>query len=176
MFYFTIDYNLPKEALVFPVFLRSFGYVMIAICFLTSLSRVPFQFFFQAVSIQGFVCAGFGGVLGTAILNRVFVIVIKKNALLLGASIDHVNSTVGQISMGQLYGAVQQQALMVTMKEIYRWLTLLGLFCLLLFCLKVRFGFWDTSFYNSLKYPITSNISRLILYFYIHTKINCNKI
>lgn len=136
VFYFTIDYNLPKEALVFPVFLRSFGYVMIAICFLTSLSRVPFQFFFQAVSIQGFVSAGFGGALGTAILNRVFVVAMKKNALLLGASMDHVNSTVGQLSMGQLYGAVQQQALMVTMKEIYGWLTLLGLFCLLLFCLK----------------------------------------
>lgn len=136
MFYFTIDYNLPKEALVFPVFLRSFGYVMIAICFITALSRVPFQVFFQALSVQAFVSAGFGGALGTAILNRVFVIVMKKNALLLGASVDHVNPIAGHLSLGQLYGAVQQQALMVTMKEIYGWLTLFSLFCLLLFCLK----------------------------------------
>lgn len=136
MFYFTIDYNLPKEALVIPVFLRSFGYVMIAICFLTSLSRVPFQYFFQAVSIQGFVSAAFGGALGTAILSRVFTLVMKKNVMLLGASIDRVNPLAAPLPLGQLYGAVQQQALMVSMKELYGWLTLLSLGCLLLFCLK----------------------------------------
>lgn len=136
MFYFTIDYNLPKEALVFPIFLRSFGYVIIAICFLTSLSRVPFQFFFQAVSIQGFVSASLGGAVGTAVLNRVFTVVMKKNVMLLGTSVDHVNPHIGTFPLGQLYGAVQQQSLMVTMKELYGWLTLIALFCLLLFCLK----------------------------------------
>ena len=54
-FYFGIEYALPKETLFIPLFLRSFGYVMIAICFLTVLSRVPFQHFFQAVSVQSFV-------------------------------------------------------------------------------------------------------------------------
>lgn len=37
-FYFGIDYALPKETLFVPLFLRSFGYVIIAICFLTVLS------------------------------------------------------------------------------------------------------------------------------------------
>lgn len=60
-FYFGIDYALPKETLFVPLFLRSFGYVIIAICFLTVLSRVPFQHFFQAVSVQSFVSAGFVG-------------------------------------------------------------------------------------------------------------------
>ena len=45
LFYFTIDYHLSKEFLIFPIFLRGFGYMIIAICFLTALSRVPFSEF-----------------------------------------------------------------------------------------------------------------------------------
>ena len=96
-FYFRIDYDLPKEALALPIFLRSFGYVIIAICFLTALSRVPFQHFFEAVSVQAFVSAGFGSVLGTAILGRALNVVMKKNAILLSANLDHVNPVIGYI-------------------------------------------------------------------------------
>lgn len=133
LFYFIIDYNQSKEALILPVFLRSFGYVIIAICFLTSLSRVPFQHFFQAVSVQAFVSAGFGGALGTAILGHLLEGAMKKNVLLLGATLDRVNLQANYLSDGALYGALQQQALMVSMKELYGWLALSGLFCLLLF-------------------------------------------
>ena len=132
-FYFGIEYALPKETLFIPLFLRSFGYVMIAICFLTVLSRVPFQHFFQAVSVQSFVSAGFGGALGTAILGHALNGAMKKNAMLLGARLDHVNPFASRISAGELYGVVQQQALMISMKELYGWLILLALFCLLVF-------------------------------------------
>ena len=141
IFYFTIDYNLPKSTLVLPIFLRGFGYVIIAICFLTALSRVPFEHFFQAVGVQAFVSATFGGVLGAAVLTELLKFTLKRNAMLLGANLDHVNPLASRLPLGQLYGAVQQQALMVSMKEIFGWLTLLGLFCLLLFLVnesKVR--------------------------------------
>lgn len=141
MFYFTIDYNLPKSSLVLPVFLRGFGYVIIAICFLTALSRVPFENFFQAVGVQAFVSAAFGSVLGTAMLGEILKFTLKRNAMLLGTNLDHVNPLASHIPLEQLYGAVQQQALIVSMKEIFGWLTLLGLFCLLLFLVnesKVR--------------------------------------
>lgn len=135
-FYFQIDYNLPKEMLMFPLFLRGFGYVIIAICFLTALSRVPFQFFFQAVSIQAFVSAGFGGALGTAVLGHALTVTTRKNAMLLGATLDRVHPFATHLSKGELYGTLQQQALLVSIKELYGWLTLLGLVCLLLFMLK----------------------------------------
>ena len=135
IFYFTIDYNLPKEMLVFPLFLRSFGYVIIAISFITALSRVPFKNFFEAVSVQAFVSAAFGGALGAAILGHVLNVVIKRNAVLLGATLDHVNLLANQLPVEQLYGAVQQQALMVSMKELYGWLAIISLFCLCLFWL-----------------------------------------
>lgn len=136
MFYFTIDYNLPKEMLVLPIFLRSFGYVIVAICLLTYLSHVPFHHFFMAVSVQSFVSAGFGSVLGTAILGRALNLLMKKNAMLLGANLDHVHPLANHIPFGQLYGAVQEQALMVTLKELYGWLTLFGMVCLLVLFLQ----------------------------------------
>ncbi len=135
IFYFTIDYRLPKEALILPLFLRSFGYVIVAICFLTALSRVPFQYFFQAVALQAFVSAGFGGALGTAALNRLLSVVLRKNVMLLSSTLDHVHPAVGRLSVEQLYRAVQQQALMVSMKELYGWLVWASLFCFFLFLL-----------------------------------------
>lgn len=61
---------------------------------------------------------------------------MKKNAILLSANLDHVNPVIGYIPQGALYGALQQQALMVTMKELYGWLTIIELSCLLLFMIK----------------------------------------
>ncbi len=136
LFYFTIDYNLPKESLILPLFLRSFGYVIIAICFITALSRVPFENFFEAVSAQAFVSAAFGGALSTALLGRALTIVMKRNAMQLGAALDSVNPLANRLPLGELYGALQQQALMVSMKELYGWLTLISLFCLFIFLLN----------------------------------------
>lgn len=132
-FYFGIDYSLPKETLFLPLFLRSFGYVIIAICFLTALSRVPFVYFFQALSVQAFVSAGFGGALGAAVLEYALSVTLKKNALLLSSSLDRVNPLINHLPAGELFGAVQQQALMVSMKEMYGWLILIALVCLLMF-------------------------------------------
>ncbi len=136
LFYFIIDYNLPKESLILPIFLRGFGYVIIAICFITALIRVPFQNFFQALSAQAFVSAGFGGALGTAILGQALKVVMKRNSMLLGANLDNVNPLASKLSFGELYGALQQQSLMVSMKELYGWLALLGIACLLAFMIK----------------------------------------
>lgn len=63
-------------------------------------------------------------------------VAVKKNAMLLGASLDQVHPLAGRLPYGELYGAVQQQALMVSMKELYGWLALAGLFGLLLLALN----------------------------------------
>lgn len=130
-FYFRIDYHLPKELLMAPLFLRGFGYAIVVVCLLTVLSRVPFPHFFQSLSVQAFVSAGFGGALGAAILEHALKGAVKKNALLIGASLDRVHPVAGQIPAPELYGVLQQQALMVSMKELYGWLILLALLCLM---------------------------------------------
>lgn len=136
IFYFIIDYNLPKEALMLPIFLRSFGYVVISICFLTALSRVPFKYFWEALCIQAFVDACFGESFGTAILGHVLKFVMKKNTMLLGANLDDINVVANRLPKVELYEALQKQALMVSMKELYGWLVILCIFCLIAFMLK----------------------------------------
>lgn len=136
-FYFFIDYDLPKEALAFPVYIRSFGYVVMAICLLTVLSRVPFPYhFFQSIAIQGFVSAACGNAIGTAIVGRVLSIVQKKNYMLLGTPLDRVNPDAAHLPLSALNGAVQEQALMVSMKEIYGWLLMVSCCCLLFLLLR----------------------------------------
>ncbi len=134
--YFMIDFHLPKEMLWFPIFIRSFGYIIIAITFITALSTTPFQNFFQSLSIQAFMSACLGSLIGSAFLDHFFKITVKKNSMLLGANLDNLNLMAKQIPAGDLYGGLQMQAMMVSMKEIYGWLCISGIFCLLVFLLK----------------------------------------
>ena len=136
IFYFLVDYNLPKETLILPIFLRNFGYVVISICFITALSQVPFKYFWEALTIQAFVDACFGEFFGAAILGRALKFVMAKNTMLLGSNLDNVNTLANQLPKGKLYEALQKQAFMVSMKELYGWLVILGLFCLMAFLLK----------------------------------------
>ena len=135
-FYFHIDYNVSKESLMLPIYLRSVAYVIIAICFLTALSKVPFQHFFEAVSVQAFVSAAIGGPIGIAILEHLMKGATAKNAMLLSSNMDRVNSAIIHFPLESVYGSMQKQALMISMKEIYGWLSLLAIFCLLLFMIK----------------------------------------
>ncbi len=134
--YFIIDYNLPRGMLYFPLFLRGTGYVIIAITFITALSGIPFQNFFQSLTIQSFISACCGSLLGSTILSHVFKFTVKKNAMLLSSNLDNVNTSINQLPTDALYGSLQQQAMMVSMKEIYGWLCILGIICLLAFLLK----------------------------------------
>lgn len=137
-FYFMIDYNLPKGALAIPVFIRSFGYVIFGICMITALvGRVPFPFwFFQSITIQAWINAACGGAMGSAIIGRVLRIVMTRNSMLLGSELDHVNEKIAHLPIGQLYGMVQQQSLMESMKEIYGWLLMVALCCMCYFMLQ----------------------------------------
>jgi len=134
--YFIIDYNLSKEMLIFPIFLRGLAYIIIAITFITALMEVPFPNFWQSLTVQSFISASCGALVGEAFLKEVFNVILKKNAMMLGASLDHVNPLIRHIPLDALYGKLQQQAMLVSMKEIYGWLCIAGLFCLLMFLLK----------------------------------------
>lgn len=134
--YSIIDYNLPKEMLFFPILLRGLGYIIISITFITALSTTPFQNFPQTLTIQAFISACLGSLIGSAVLTRVFKITMKKNTMLLGTNLDNINPVANQIPTESLFGTLQQHAMIVSMKEIYGWLCIAGLFCLLAFLLK----------------------------------------
>ncbi len=128
-FYFFIDYNLTKEMLFIPLFCRGAAVVTCSICFLTAISqaRLPFPNFAQALTINGFASAVLGSTVGPAILGEIFEHTITKNAMLIGSSMTAVNTQAAHIPLPQLYGIVQQQALIVSMKEVFGWLLLIAI-------------------------------------------------
>ena len=128
-FYFFIDYGVEKEMLFIPLFFRGAASVIISIVFLTSIvqSGLPFQVFPQALTINGFTGAVMGATLGPAIIGELLRHTMAKNVALLGANIIDTNIAVGHLQLGELFGMVQIQALVVSMKEIYGWLLIVGL-------------------------------------------------
>ncbi|MBD5325922.1 MAG: hypothetical protein HDS04_04495 [Bacteroides sp.] len=132
-FYFMIDYGIEKEMLFVPLFFRGAASVIISIVFLTSIvqSGLSFQVFPQALTINGFTGAVMGATLGPAIIGEWLRKAMASNASLLGANIVDTNVAVSHMTPGGLYGMVQQQALIVSMKEIYGWLLIVGLLSLL---------------------------------------------
>lgn len=127
-FYFLIDYGVEKEMLFIPLFFRGAASVIISIVFLTSIvqSGLPFQVFPQALTINGFTGAVMGATFGPAIIGELLRHTMAKNASLLSAAITDFNPDTAYIPVGQLYGMVQAQALVVSMKEIFGWLLIVA--------------------------------------------------
>lgn len=132
-FYFFIDYGVEKEALFLPLFLRGMASVTLSIVFLTSIvqSGLPLQVFPQALTINGFTGAVMSATLGPAIIGELLTRIMARNASLLGANVTALNPDMTFTSIGQYYGMVQTQALVVSMKEIYGWLLMVSLAALL---------------------------------------------
>lgn len=128
-FYFFIDYGVEKEMLFIPLFFRGAAAVIISIVFLTSIvqSGLPFQVFPQALTINGFTGAVMGATLGPAIIGELLRHTMAKNAALIGANMTAANPDSAFAPLGQLYGMVQTQALIVSMKEIYGWLLIVAI-------------------------------------------------
>ena len=133
-FYFRIDYGVEKEALFLPLFVRGMASVIISIVFLTSIvqSGLPFTVFPQALTINGFTGAVMGAAFGPAVVGEFLRHTMAKNAALLGLRIVDFNPDVAHIPLGELYGMVQLQAMVVSMKEIYGWLLMVGIVSLVL--------------------------------------------
>ena len=72
-----------------------------------------------------------GATLGPAVIGELLRHTVAKNAALLGSVMTDVNPTAVRMPFGELYGMVQMQALVVSMKEIYGWLLMGALASLL---------------------------------------------
>lgn len=135
-FYFAIDYDVEKEMLFIPLVSRGFASVIISIVFLTSMtpgeSNLHFFVFPQALTINGFTGAVMSATFGPAVIGEFLRHVMAKNYALISASMSDVNPDAIRMPLAQLYGMVQQQALVVSMKEIYGWLLIAAVISLML--------------------------------------------
>lgn len=127
-FYFFIDYGVEKEMLFIPLFFRGAASVVVSIVFLTSIVQggLPFQVFPQALTVNGFTGAVMGATFGPALVGEFLRHTMAKNAALLGATFTDFNPSTANIPIGELAGLVQAQALVVSMKEIFGWLLIVG--------------------------------------------------
>lgn len=132
-FYFFLDYGVEKEMLFMPLFFRGAAAVIISIIFLTSIvqSGLPFHVFPQALTINGFTGAVMSATFGPAVVGEFLRHVMAKNASLIGSVMTASNPDAIRVPVGELYGMVQLQALVVSMKEIYGWLLMMALVALL---------------------------------------------
>ena len=137
-FYFMIDYGIEKEALFVPLFFRGAASVIISIVYLTSIvqSGLPFTVFPQALAINGFTGAVMGATFGPAIVGEILSHTVAKNASLIGRVMTDTNVLATYIPLPQLYGRVQLQALVVSMKEIYGWLLIVAIVSLTVIALS----------------------------------------
>lgn len=136
-FYFRIDYNLPKEALYAPVIARSAGYVIVAILMLTANSRLPFPYIFlHGLSFQNMFSAALAAPIGNAIVGRMLKIMTTRNSMLLGENLDNITLSGQRGTLAELYGMVQVQSLLESMKEIYGWLLFVVILCLIILMLR----------------------------------------
>ena len=117
--------------LFLPLFIRGCASVIISIGFLTSMtpgeSHLHFFVFPQALTLNGFTGAVMGATLGPALIGEFLRHTLAKNAAIIGSRFTDLNADAVYMPVGQLYGIVQQHALVVSMKEIYGWLLILAI-------------------------------------------------
>lgn len=132
-FYFLIDYGVEKEMLFMPLFFRGAASVIISIVFLTSIVQSGLHFFVfpQALTINGFTGAVMGATFGPALVGEMLRHTMAKNVALLSAEALDSNPATMYLPFGELFGMIQLQALVVSMKEIYGWLLIVALTSLL---------------------------------------------
>lgn len=133
-FYFFIDYGVEKEMLFIPLFVRGAASVIISIVFLTSIVQGGMHFFVfpQALTVNGFTGAVMGATFGPAVIGELLRHFMAENAAMISSTFTDFNTTAAHIPLGELYGMVQVQALVVSMKEIYGWLLTVALAVLVL--------------------------------------------
>lgn len=119
-----------------PLFIRGFGSVVIMITFITALSTIPFEKRFQGVTVMTIFSTCLGPLIGNALLYRLFKATVQKNGLNIGANLDSLDTSSIHITMAELYDKLQIQTLIVSMKELYGLLAIIGIFIMMGLFLK----------------------------------------
>lgn len=131
--YFLIDPNMNIEWLYGPTLLRGAGYIILYISLTVYVTGiVPFQHFFQVLSILGFIRTGFGSVLGGAIYSRIWQHILPENFQTLSIELDEVNTALNAQTFHSIYGEAMKQATLVSLKEMYGWVCIVGVLFLAL--------------------------------------------
>ncbi len=129
--YFLIDTNTSKEMLYIPLIAFGIAEVMMESVATYYLSQaIPFVHFFQTIAIIGFIRAGLGTSLAGAIVHRLFNWSMTKNVMTSSSNIDGLSDNVALPPFVDTNHLISIQSLMISLKECYGYLILLGIIML----------------------------------------------
>ena len=130
MLYFLIDASTEKYMLYLPMVFKGAGVSIVYTSLTYALAGcVTFIYYFEAMCVIGFIRTSFGGPLSSAIVSQLFNHIQQKNIAGLGSYIDSMHSMAN--SFTSLYGEFQKQILMVSLKEVYGYATIIAIIILL---------------------------------------------
>lgn len=151
--YFVFQPGINKEALYLPYAIRGFGYIALYISIaLYAWERIPFPHFFATLSIIGVIRSAAGSTIANSVCTNLLSYLYKRNLIILSGEIDWVNPTSNivynqvfnlSITTGQsieqattsaisaLYGNVNMQSILLSWKEVFGGIILLGILVLL---------------------------------------------
>lgn len=126
MLYFLIDASAEKYMLYLPMVFKGAGVSMVYTSLTYALAGcVTFIYYFQAMCVIGFIRTSFGGPLSSAIMTRIFNCVKQDNTADLGSYLDWMSSA--SETFTSLYSEFQRQMLMVSLKEVYGYASIIAL-------------------------------------------------
>lgn len=156
--YFVFQSTISKETLYLPYLLRGFGYMILYLNItLYAISGLPFSSFFSALCFMGFVRTILGSSIASSGINSFVQYLQKENMSRLSANIDYtnvisndlyVNAFDQSISMGQsveqasasamntLYNSVYTQSMLLSWKDVFGSISLIGIGLLLYIVLR----------------------------------------
>lgn len=132
LMYFLISPDTDVTMFYLPLIFRGAGHAIIYISLTVYAAKViPFIYFFQALSVFGFIRTGFGSAMGNAIMERLYEVSMRQNADSLATNMDSVS--LSAVSPDSLYAEFSRQLTLVSVKEVYGYAVMFGILILLIF-------------------------------------------
>lgn len=134
--YFLIDGDTNRESFYIPLFALGISEVMIGSASNVYLSQsLPFSHFFYGLSSIGYIRCGIGTAIGSATVQRLYNWAISKNNINAGDNLDGTVLPFDMPSWSDTLSIVSKQAVMISIKECYGYLTAIGIVMMLLIIL-----------------------------------------
>ena len=137
-FYFLVDTNINIEQLRIPLVWRGFSYAVLCISFMWCLHAImSFEHFFQALSVFNVLHMFVGGLVGAALHAFGMKYYMADGFARCSGYIDSVRMTATNVNLPQLMNTVVEGFMAQSIKILFGWTLLAGLFFALLMML------WD---------------------------------
>lgn len=135
--YFLIDGDTNREAFIIPLFVMGVSEVMIGSASNVYMSQsVPFSHFFFGLSAIGYIRCGIGSAASAAFVQRLYNWSFAKNNMESLSTLDGLIRPFDSLTWDETISVVSKQAIMLSVKECFGYLVLIGFSLIILIALS----------------------------------------